>query len=276
MPEQEKRCFVITPIGKPGSRERRDTDGLIRVAIRPTLEKLDYHVIVPHEMPDPGSITRKVIEHLLGDELVIANLTGLNPNVMYELAVRHAKRLPVVVLAEEGTELPFDLADQRALFFTNDALGLDEIQGALEKAVVAAQADLEPDNPVYRAAQLQVIREAAATTDAEKYLLERVDSIEQGMRELLAQAPARAPASQRFRAIRIATLATPEVLRQELLGLKSAKLVSHWETATLPDGQLSVTIYVHEGTPHDAVISALKQSRLGFDWDNTVATGSDG
>src|SRR5688572_1260591 len=91
----QKRCFVITPIG------------------------------------DSASITSQVIEHLLTDELVVANLTELNPNVMYELAVRHAARLPVVTLAHQGTKLPFDIADERTIYFTNDMQGVEELKPAL-------------------------------------------------------------------------------------------------------------------------------------------------
>jgi hypothetical protein len=179
-----RRCFVITPIGSSDSDTRRATDGLLKAAIRPVLEELEFEVFVAHEIASPGSITRQIIEHLLEDELVVANLTDLNPNVMYELAVRHSKRLPVITLAEVGTRLPFDIQDERTLFFTNDMAGVEELKPGLAEAVKASVDEKAPDNPVYRAARSMVFRESEKASDLETYVLGRFEDLERMIAEL--------------------------------------------------------------------------------------------
>lgn len=181
----KKRCFLITPIGPADSEIRRSTDGLIASVIRPVCESLGLEFFVAHEIADPGSITTKVIEHLVEDELVIANLTTLNPNVMYELAVRHAKRLPVVIIAEERTPLPFDVSDQRTIFFKNDMAGVHELSNRLPSAVKAALNDNLPDNPIYRAVGHIAIQESTTETDTNKFFARKLEQIEEQLTQLI-------------------------------------------------------------------------------------------
>ncbi len=181
--KKQRVCFVISPIGGDTTDTRRALEGLMDAVIEPTLRELGFKVEVAHRISRTGSITNQVIELLLSADLVVANLTELNPNVMYELAVRHAKRLPVVTIAHVDTRLPFDIADQRTIFYRNDMAGVLELGRALKSATDEALNDPEPDNPVYRAAQTQVMREVASTDD-QAFMLDRLDRLEGAMRQL--------------------------------------------------------------------------------------------
>jgi hypothetical protein len=175
--KKQKTCFVVTPIGLANSEIRRATDGLINSVIRPVLKEMDFEIFVPHEMDNPGSITKQIIKLLLTSDLVIANLTGLNPNVMYELAVRHAKRLPVVLVMEFGTELPFDINNERTIFYTNDMAGSFQLKNDLENAIVEALKNSQPDNPIYSGMQSLVLQKNTEHSNFESYVIQMLDKL---------------------------------------------------------------------------------------------------
>jgi len=133
MPEPKKTCFIITPIGKPADPIRRHIDGVVQ-GIRDAIGG-EFDVIVPHEMFDIGSINRQVLEQIYTSDLVIANLTNLNPNVMYELAFRHSVGKPAIVIAEAGTVLPFDLKDERTFEYVNDYTGIKALGKTLRVCI---------------------------------------------------------------------------------------------------------------------------------------------
>lgn len=174
----KKNCFIVTPIGANDSSTRRKAQGILDTVLRPALEEKGFEVHVAHEISLLGSITKQILEHLLKDDLVIANLTELNPNVMYELAVRHAVRLPVITIAEEGTNLPFDISDERAIFYKNDMAGAFELIPKINKAIDEASKETAPDNPIYRVANALLIKESTELPAVEKILIDRLDSLE--------------------------------------------------------------------------------------------------
>jgi hypothetical protein len=61
-----------------------------------------------------------------------------NPNVMYELGIRHAFGLPVVLLGWEGQRLPFDVNNQRAILSRRDFLDIEPTRSKLSKFIHAA------------------------------------------------------------------------------------------------------------------------------------------
>ncbi len=199
-----RSAFVVARIGDKDSPERRLTDDLIAAVIRPALEELGFGDIkAAHEMDQPGSITKQVIGRLLTDDLVVVDLTGLNPNVMYELAVRHASRKPVITIAVEGTDLPFDVADQRTIPYVNDIGGGRILEKELRSYVESAFEikDEERDNPIYRVAEAEVIKAGTGQeSEINTYIVRALDRLESQLTRLeLEQVDKKGPERKHLR-----------------------------------------------------------------------------
>ena len=141
------KCFIITPIGDDTDPIRRHIEGIIDAALRPALED-KYDLVVAHRISEPGSITKQIITEIYSAKLVVANLTNRNPNVMYELALRHSLGKPVIIIAEKGTPLPSDIVMERTIFYQNDARGVIE----LRESIAAAEKEIDYDkteSPIY-------------------------------------------------------------------------------------------------------------------------------
>jgi len=158
-----KICFVISPIGDEESVTRKRSDMVLKHIIRASVEELGYEVIRADTIGEPGIITSQIIQHIVDAQLVVADLTEKNPNVFYELALRHAIRKPLVQLIEKGEIIPFDVAATRIIQF--DIKDLDSVHTA--KAEILSQVKSleagknESHNPVSVSLDLKMLKESS-------------------------------------------------------------------------------------------------------------------
>jgi hypothetical protein len=159
--KQKRTCFFICPIGSEGDPIRRRSDVVRDFLLKPALKPFGYELIRADELPEPGIITRQIIQHLREDALVVADLTGNNPNVWYELAIRHAVAKPFVQIVQVGQDIPFDTAHQRTIpFDVHDPYSIeickDDIRGQV-KAILTPGFNVE--TPIGQALALQALAE---------------------------------------------------------------------------------------------------------------------
>ena len=115
------RVFVAMPFGsKPDSTGQPiDFDRIYHELIRPALEDAGLEVLRADEEQDAGDIRVDLFQELLMADLVVADLTLDNPNVWYELGVRHALRARGVILVQgPRAAQPFDIYTDRKLCYT--------------------------------------------------------------------------------------------------------------------------------------------------------------
>ncbi len=149
-----KKCFLITP-GPERSEIRKRSDQLLEYIIQPVTIEHGYQLLRV-EQSSSWPITPDILRNLIDADLVIADITDLNPNVMYELGVRHAFSKPAIALAERGGTLPFDLADMRVTLYClagseveyskqllSDSIELINTEGVRSELPVRAAVDIK-------------------------------------------------------------------------------------------------------------------------------------
>jgi hypothetical protein len=116
------KCFVIMPIGKEGTVEYRNNTLVFNKLIKPCVINSGYDIECYHSdlITETGDISRQIVNALENDDIVIADLRRNNPNVIYELCIRHAFGKRTILICSNFSENFFHHNKYRALQYKLD------------------------------------------------------------------------------------------------------------------------------------------------------------
>lgn len=153
----KKSCFIITPLGEDGSEFRKHADLIFNQVIAPVCAEagIDLKPIRADQIEKSGLITKQIFEYIAHSALCIADLSYNNPNVFYEVGIRHAFQLPMVQIIRKGDKIPFDVSQGRTIKIdlTDLYKVVDAINGAKNELREYIKDSLAPahtgdDNPI--------------------------------------------------------------------------------------------------------------------------------
>lgn len=143
-----KKCFVIMPFGK-----KKDTDGtevdfdiVYHELIEKAVEDLGIDCERCDEIPDTGAIHKKMFKGIFEADVAVVDITSLNPNVFYELGVRHAlhKYVTLVIRRNSDQPIPFNIRGLNILGYSIDTQ--DQTEAARKQIRTLVQTGMDKQN----------------------------------------------------------------------------------------------------------------------------------
>lgn len=118
-------AFVLMPFAE-------EFDEIYDYLIKGAVSEAGYKVTRADDIRNQRSILADVIQSISNCDLVIADLSTSNANVYYELGLAHAFRKPVILLAQDINEVPFDLQSYRILTYAIHFTRMNEARNELQ------------------------------------------------------------------------------------------------------------------------------------------------
>jgi len=122
-PIQKGLVFVLMPFDQELTR-------IYNTIVRPQIEQLDLTCRRADDLKSNQAIMYDVWKSICEAEIIFADITGLNPNVMYELGIAHALGKETIIINQknEASRLPFDIAHIRIIDYENTAVGSKDLE----------------------------------------------------------------------------------------------------------------------------------------------------
>jgi hypothetical protein len=185
-------CFMAMPITtRPEDADRYDGDTdhwahVMQSLFEKAVERAGFQPIRPVAQ---GShlIHGLIIRHLSTADLVLVDLSAHNPNVFFELGVRTSLNLPIALVRDEQTSIPFDTSGINTYSYDSKLRGweIEEQQRLLAEHIRDSASSCGGENPLWRQFGLTI---KANEPDAHESPLEaKVDLLTDRMLHLQAQ-----------------------------------------------------------------------------------------
>ncbi len=166
------RAFVIMPFGE-------GFDEIYNLFISGALSEAGYDVLRADDIRSQQNILKDIVAGIANSNLIVADLTGANPNVYYEAGLAHAFRKHVILMTQEIDDLPFDLRSYRVISYTTHFSDINRAKTQLIELASAARMGKIPfGSPV----------SDFLSTASEKELMQEEQKIEETQEKLAGEA----------------------------------------------------------------------------------------
>jgi nucleoside 2-deoxyribosyltransferase len=166
----KKICFVIGPLGATGSDTRNRADWLYKEVIEAALADFpDYELQRAGDFLAAGRIDDQIVNAICTADIVVADLTNNNPNVLFEVGVRQATGKPMILFASHRRELPFQLRDTRYiqyLYPTDKNVIRNFLSNLLSDIIDSTRDDLAPQSATQQARRQELARRVDSIASA--------------------------------------------------------------------------------------------------------------
>ena len=143
--QQKKKCFVIMPISKTKSCSTRQWTTIFNVMIKSAVVDSRLGFICERARPRTGNLIKDILNELNGADVVIADLTDTNPNVFYELGVRHTLRNRTILIAQGMKYVPSDLTSYWVVTYKKGLQGLQDFKKKMKDILKEMMKNPEAD-----------------------------------------------------------------------------------------------------------------------------------
>lgn len=116
--------------------------------IVPSCKKAGYNAIRADNSKESNMILFGILNDLLSSDIAICDISTYNPNVFYELGIRHARKLKTVLIKDENTKYPFDVSGVRC-FDYNSSLSYESVladQKTITEAIIETVNSKDPNS----------------------------------------------------------------------------------------------------------------------------------
>ncbi|OBR36272.1 hypothetical protein A9199_08340 [Donghicola sp. JL3646] len=152
-------------------------DQVMRHLLEPELAA-EFEIVRADLINSPGDINQDIIVRLHKSDLVVADLTDQNANVMWEVGLRHAFNKPIVTICKSDQKFPFDLISHRHIKYDlTDPDKLDQSRAQIKRFVESAMKQKRYVGPV--AAALGMATFQREDVDAANVLLSMEDKLDE-------------------------------------------------------------------------------------------------
>lgn len=150
----DKTCFVIMPFGDKVDKDGKTIhfDEVYDTFIEPTVKALDIECIRCDKIVEAGGIHNKMFTNIYAADVAVVDITLLNPNVFYELGMRHTvKKNVTIIIQQAGTQIPFNISGFTVVpYKIDDPVALKQAAEQIQTMIKNGLANVKKsDSPIY-------------------------------------------------------------------------------------------------------------------------------